>query len=133
MEDIDEHACKKDVSRWAFEVNTTCSMPTTLETDTITALQDAITSSTDDNEFAMDVTRTLACNPSDEITDEIDIQIQVGSDCYTHVHPDHLNVYDFSGWVTNHPGGEYNIQKWAQGWEGNEGWYLDFPFNGNVR
>lgn len=22
--------------------------------------------------------------------------------------------------------------KWAQGWNGHEGWYLDFPFNGNA-
>jgi hypothetical protein len=43
-----------------------------------------------------------------------------------------LSVYDFSGWVTYHPGGEYNIMKWAQGWDGTEGWYLDFPFNGNT-
>lgn len=26
--------------------------------------------------------------------------------------------------VTNHPGGEFNIMKWAQGWEGVEGWYV---------
>ena len=39
---------------------------------------------------------------------------------------------DFTPWVTGHPGGEYNIQKWAEGWEGTEGWYLDFPFEGVV-
>ncbi len=30
------------------------------------------------------------------------------------------------------PGGPYHIQKWAQGWEGNPGWYLIFPFYGNA-
>ena len=30
------------------------------------------------------------------------------------------------------PGGPYHIQKWAQGWEGHPGWYLIFPFYGNI-
>ncbi|KAL7542550.1 hypothetical protein ACHAXR_011864 [Thalassiosira sp. AJA248-18] len=121
MEDISEHACQKTVSRWTFELNTTCSAPTELETGTNAALETAISASTDANEFVKDVSRTLACDSTDETTSKINIQIQVGSDCYTHVHPDHLNVYDFSGWVLNHPGGAYNIQKWAEGWEDNEG------------
>ncbi|KAL7537288.1 hypothetical protein ACHAXR_008774, partial [Thalassiosira sp. AJA248-18] len=132
MEELNEHACQKSISRWTFEVNTTCAAPTSLEADTTEALRNAIEYATSDNEYVKDVSRGLACSPTDVTTEKIDIEIQVGSDCYTHVHPDHLNVYDFSGWVTNHPGGEYNIQKWAQGWEGTEGWYLDFPFNGNT-
>jgi len=134
MESIDESPCAKTISRWEVAVNAACSAPTTLQTDTTAALENAITSSTDQNEFIKDVTRTLACDASDydQTTDPIDIQLQVGSDCYTHVHPNHLNVYDFSGWVVRHPGGEYNIQKWAEGWEGVPGWYLDFPFYGNV-
>ena len=34
--------------------------------------------------------------------------------------------------MTKHPGGEYNIQKWAQNWNGVPGWYLDFPFLGDA-
>ena len=133
MENLDEHACTKSSSRWEVDLNAICSAPTQLEANTIAALENAITSSSDSNEFTKVVTRTLACNSTDETVQKIEIQIQVGSNCYTHVHPNHLNVYDFSGWVTKHPGGELNIQKWAQGWEGHEGWYLNFPFYGNVR
>ena len=77
------------------------------------------------------MTRNLACDASDEDVEKNDVQIQVGADCYTHVHMDEYNVYDFSGWVTNHPGGEYNIEKWDENWEGNPGWYLTFPAEGN--
>ena len=31
----------------------------------------------------------------------------------------------------NHPGGSYNIMKFAEGWDGHDGWYLNFPLNGN--
>ena len=71
--------------------------------NTTTALAAAITASTNKNEYVTDVDRTLLCNPNDfdQASDPINIQLQVGPDCYTHVHPDHLNVYDFTGWVTN--------------------------------
>lgn len=131
MEEITEHACRKPDSRWEVELGATCSAPTSLESDTRTALETAISASTDANEFVKDVTRTLTCNSTDETVDKINIQIQVGEDCYTHVHPDHLNVYDFSGWVLYHPGGPYNITKWATGWKDTEGWYLDFPGKGS--
>ena len=166
VEDIDDSPCATTYSRWAIEKDKICSAPTVLGSDTIAALTDAITStSAYANDFITDTTRTLDCNATDydESTDPIEIQLQVGLDCYTSVHPDHMNVYDFSGWVTGHPGGEYNIEKWAQGWEGHPGklflcwlrlpfvpyschlipcyfsillertgWYLDYPFYGNV-
>lgn len=102
MENIDESPCAKTVSRWEIDVNATCSLPTQLEADTIAALGNAITSSSDSNEFTRDVTRTLPCNSIDETVQKIDIQIQVGPDCFTHVHPNHYNVYDFSGWGKIH-------------------------------
>ena len=133
MEDIDEHACRKTKSRWEVKRGSTCSAPTSLQAATMAALEDAITSSSDSNQFTKDVRRSRSCDSNDVNVGKINVRIQVGSDCYKHVHPDHLNVYDFSGWVTNHIGGEYNIKKWAQGWEGHEGWYLNYPFYGDVR
>ena len=133
MEDLDKHACRKTESRWEVNRGSTCSAPTSLQAATMAALEDAITSSSDSNQFTKDVRRSRSCDSNDVNVGKINIQIQVGSDCYKHVHPDHLNVYDFSGWVTNHIGGEYNIKKWAQGWEGHEGWYLNYPFYGDVR
>lgn len=134
MESISESPCAKTKSRWVVTRNAACTSPSALSATTISALTGAITSSsTSANAFVTDVTRTLACSSSDydQSSDPINIQLQVGADCYTHVHPNHLNLYDFSGWVTNHPGGAYNIEKWAQGWDGHEGWYLTFPFYGN--
>ena len=133
MESLEEHACRKTSSRWEVKSDATCLAPTQLEAATKAALENAITASLDRNEFTRDVRRTLACDSIDETIQKIDIQIQIGSDCYTHVHPEHLDVYDFTGWTENHPGGAYNIQKWAQGWEDHEGWYLNYPRYGNVR
>eukprot|EP00984_Skeletonema_dohrnii_P004238 scaffold1495_cov202-Skeletonema_dohrnii-CCMP3373.AAC.3 len=134
MENLDQHACLDTKSRWEVEQNTTCSSPTTLEPATITALLDAFAVSTDPNALLKDVTLTLSCDSLDEIVEKLGMQIQVDADCYTHVHRDHNSVYDFSGWVSNHPGGEYNIQKWAQGFNDTDGpvpgWYLDYPLLG---
>ena len=106
MENLNEHPCSKPVSRWEYSKGTTCSNPTSLNPTTSTALKDAISKSFDRNPFIRDVTRVLLCDPldHDDSSDTLDIQIQVGSDCYTHVHPDHLNVYDFTVWVDQHPG-----------------------------
>jgi uncharacterized protein (DUF1501 family) len=136
MEDVfTESPCAVSKSRWEVAFNTTCpSVTTGLAPETVTALSSAISASSDTNEFIIDITRTAACNAVDfdDQADPLDIQLQIGADCYTHVHPETMNVYDFSGWVTRHPGGEFHIQKWAQNWEGVPGWYLDYPFYGNA-
>ena len=116
MENLDQHACVDDKSRWEVELNTTCSSPTQLNSNTTLALAEAFASSTDPNVLLKDINGPLTCNADDLTVDKLGMQVQVGLDCYTHVHRDHKSVYDFSGWVSNHPGGEYNIQKWAEGW-----------------
>ena len=136
MESRMESPCAKTRSRWVAERGATCPAPSALGANTITVLTNAIIASTNKNEYVTDVDRpsTALCNAVDwdQDSDPIHIQLQVGPDCYTHVHPDHLNVYDFTGWVTNHPGGSYHITKWSQGWESHPGWYLNFPFYGNT-
>ena len=130
MESIEDHACRKTVSRWEIQHNTTCSNPTSgLRSSTGIALQRSIAESSDTNDFTIDIERVYACDPADETVDKIYIEFQIGDSCYAHVHVDHLNVYDFSGWaaVTNHPGGQYNIQKWAEDPNIGLGWNLDFP------
>ncbi len=125
MEYIDQHACVDTKSRWEVDLNTICSSPTSLSTATSAALADAFARSADPNAVLKDVYGPLECAPEDVTLDKLGMQIQFGADCYTHVHKDHKNVYDFSGWVSNHPGGEYNIQKWALGWNGSAGkWSL---------
>lgn len=121
MENLDQHPCVDTKSRWKVEPNTICSSPTILEHATIAALQDAFANSTDPNALLKDATVSLSCDQLDERVDKLGMQIQVGEDCYTHVHRDHMSVYDFSGWVSNHPGGKYNIQKWAEGFNDTDG------------
>lgn len=116
MESIDQHACVDIKSRWEVEPNTICSSPTSLATATSAALADAFARSADPNDLLVDVYGPFACAQEDVSLDTLGMQIQFGADCYTHVHKDHKNVYDFSGWVLNHPGGSYNIQKWATDW-----------------
>jgi len=127
MESLDDHACRKTVSRWEIQQNTTCAPTSGLGSSTYIALQDAFMSSTDTNEFTIDIERVQACDPADETLATVNMQFQVGGTCYTHVHLDHMNVYDFSGWVIPHPGGAYNIQKWASDPNFGEGWNVDFP------
>lgn len=99
MENLDEHSCLEPKSRWEVQRNTICSSPTPLNAITITALKTAIIGSTDPNVHLKDINGPLACDPSDISVGTLGLQIQVNSDCYTHVHKDYKNVYDFSGWV----------------------------------
>ena len=121
MESLSEHACSDSKSRWEVELNTVCPQPASLGSFTETALQTAFASSTDPNDLLKDIDGPHVCDAADVTVENLGMQIQVGADCYTQVHRDHKNVYDFSGWVSNHPGGEYNIQKWAQGTNGSGG------------
>ena len=138
LEDVDEHPCSAASSRWKVEASTICASPTQgLGTETIQALTSALNTTADTNIYVKDIAGLTTCTAADITKDTLGIQIQVEQDCFTQVHADHLNVYDFSGWVTNHPGGDYNIQKWAQGSSASppfdaEGWYLDYPFAGNT-
>lgn len=80
-----------------MEAGASCSS-TPLAQGTITALEAAFSASSDSNEYIRDISRTLACDPLDATLDTMNIVLQVGQDCFTHVHRDHLSVYDFSGW-----------------------------------
>lgn len=46
------------------------------------------------------------CHWDDQAT--VQMTIEVGTVCWRTVHPDHLDVYDFSGWSQNHPGNDSN-------------------------
>ena len=50
--------------------------------------------------------------------------VQVSSDTFQHVHIHEGNVYDFTEWVSAHPGGSSAITKW-----GSNGYKLQYPGN----
>jgi len=129
METIVDHVCRKTISRWEIQRSTTCANPTSgLGSSTYIALSGAFMSSTDTNEFTIDIERVLPCDPADETLATVNMQLQhPDGTCYTHVHPQHLNVYDFTSWPALHPGGAYNIEKWAEDPNFGEGWNIDFP------
>ena len=50
--------------------------------------------------------------------------VQVGGDTFQHVHIHEGNVYDFTDWVSAHPGGSSAITKWSS-----SGYKLQYPGN----
>jgi len=48
--------------------------------------------------------------------------VQVGNDYFQHVHLDEMNVFDFSDWVSEHPGGPDKITQWTS-----MGYQLQYP------
>jgi hypothetical protein len=125
-----QHQCKGISSRWMVSTGDCTDPASGLGEDTVKALEDAIIEAEAEgsaNDYVIDIKRTFECDDDDISASSIEMQLEVNGNCYTHVHPDHLNVYDFTGWVSVHPGGEENIKKWAEG----GGWYLDFPSGGD--
>ena len=39
--------------------------------------------------------------------------VEVGSDTFQHVHLDEFNVFDFTDWSNQHPGGKSKITQWT--------------------
>lgn len=120
------------VSRWEINVNTICSEPTVgLHNDTIIALNEMLNQCSDANSFIKDckfhdVDSGFACAVEDKVVREF--AVQIGDDCYTLVHPEHMDVYDCTDWSSVHPGGELRIKQWAEN-SSYPGWYMIYPSN----
>jgi len=130
LEDLEQHPCLAERSRWTVSTGT-CANPTLgLSNSTISALETAIKRSEDENMKMKDITLdpSMSCDENDIKPDKLQIQLEINGNCYTHVHPDHLNVYDFTTWASNHPGGAYHIKKWVAN---DDGWYLNYPHDGD--
>ncbi|CAK9019081.1 unnamed protein product [Durusdinium trenchii] len=50
------------------------------------------------------------------------VVVEVGSEHFQHVHLDEFNVYDFTDWTHQHPGGTDPITRWT-----GQGYELEFP------
>ena len=79
---------------------------TALDADTKATLSSAISSSTDPNPHVRDITPGTGgvCHASLSGVSSIGASITVDGACWTHVHPNHLDVLDFSYWASNHEG-----------------------------
>lgn len=89
-------------SRWR-RLAGACATPTPgLAVELTNAVSAAITASTDTNPNVVDI--TLASPPG--CVGGIGASITVGSNCFTHVHPNEFDVRDFTVWVNRHDGNQ---------------------------
>jgi hypothetical protein len=84
--------------------------------------------STDKNTFVRDIVFPaigVSCHPNNINT--FNFSIEVNGQCWQNVHQSHLQVYDFSPFVEQHPGGHEMIKKFANVTTGN--FRLAFPMS----
>ena len=100
-----------------------CSVDTPA-TDTSAAFAALISVSTDANPYLRDILFPLtgiACDPEDD--DAYNFRVFVDGQCWQNVHQSHLQVFDFTAWVDEHPNGPAAIQQFAVP----ESFTLQFP------
>ena len=99
-------------SRWVLESD--CASEVAIDALTSSAFQELIGSSTDTNPLLRDVTFPtigISCHSND--VSKFDFTVVVNGQCWKNVHLEHLQVFEFSGWVANHNGGPEKIMQWA--------------------
>lgn len=102
-----EHPCTPGLrSRWERESGTTCDNPTRLRQKTRKAIRRLIAVSNDSNPYIRDITFPATGVECDSDDTEVEIEIQVRTDCWKRVHPEHLGVFDMTHWTlpNTHPG-----------------------------
>jgi len=93
------------LSRW--KKLAACSVDTCSGTVLSTADADAVRSHLQaEDGWLRDIAVDCSAVPANAI-------IQAGTEFFQHVHLHEHNVYDFSEWVNQHPGGMHHITKWA--------------------
>lgn len=83
------------------------------KTSTRDAFRTAIANSKDLNPYFRDI-YAPKCDKNDIKLAKKNLNIFVHGKCWKLVHPHEFNVYDFTGWVAKHPGGQSAIKKWAE-------------------
>lgn len=97
------------VSRWRRQEGACAGDETALNSNTQAAISAALLGSQDANAHVVDVEVRGACTDAAALG----AKITVNGACFTHVHPETLNVYDFSYWPAAHPGGASKITQFA--------------------
>lgn len=88
---------------------------------------DLLSQSDDTNPYVRDVTfpaTGVSCHPDD--MGAFSFQVKDKDSCWLNVHQSHLQVFDFTEWVQQHPGGREYITQFASQNEGNA-FKLSFP------
>ena len=95
-------------SRWKSD-HTAIICNQNVHDDTADIFRRLIKQSNDSNQHIKDIYLPISdqCHWNDrDIKDGI--VLTIAGQCWKTVHPDHLNVYDFSDWTVNHPGNTQN-------------------------
>ena len=111
-----------ETSRW---IRSECSSDAVgIQPDTNNAFRTLIAQSTDDNPYVRDVTFPLSGSScSIEDAHRYGFMVNVNGECWLNVHRSHLQVFDFTAWVSEHPGGQAPIIAHSASAE----FLLDFP------
>lgn len=100
----DVSPCVSGTSRWR-RTNGTCENPTGgIDAATLITLQTALSTSTDTNLYVRDITLNGGATCVDTASETVGAQIQIGDECFEHVHPHEDDVRDFSLWAIIHDG-----------------------------
>ena len=141
------YPCQKNAkSRW---IPVSCTGAATSVDSTIRGIfAQLLFNSYDTNVFVRDIINdaTGSCPTALEKLVGFEVQDQSGK-CWKNVHPDHLNVYDFTYWTKYHPGNSIsrnpikefavagNTRLYFPGWHSMDRWYnsrVNFGFAGRL-
>jgi hypothetical protein len=100
----DVSPCASGTSRWRRTSGLCSSATSGIQSATLATLERALSSSTDPNPFVTDITLTGNEPCTDVGRETVGAKIQVGADCFEHVHPNEEDVRDFSLWAITHDG-----------------------------
>ena len=94
-------------ARWERQAGA-CSSETALDSETRATLAAAIRATSDANPYVRDVLIAGGgggtCHANKDGVSSVGASLTVDGACFTHVHPQHLDVLDFSYWASQHEG-----------------------------
>ncbi|CAE7883050.1 unnamed protein product, partial [Symbiodinium necroappetens] len=108
-----EPPCGVQQSRWKrLDCSAVTCTATALSSSDASLMHAALA---EEEGWLRDVNVDCASVPADAI-------VEVNGEFFQHVHPQEYNVYDFTNWVSEHPGGPDKIRQWTS-----KGFILKYP------
>lgn len=106
-----ESPCMHGVkSRWKIDDSANGVCDENVQSETAFMFHNMLDETDDPNPHVKDLYLPQSKKCHEDDLGKIFMTIKVGGNCWTTVHPDHLNVYDFTQWSNVHPGNAANPQ-----------------------
>ena len=125
--DYDPPCTPGESSRW---VPSDCgSSGFTANDSTADIFADLLANSDDENPYVRDVSFPIIgieCHSSDRQKFDFKVKLRSGGGCWKNVHRSNLQVFDFTDWVSRHPGGEDAITQFVD-LHGDSRFHIVFP------